>query len=273
MSFGRNLPYMWVSVSLWSRLLLNPMTLIDILIPASLLWMSEVMPPPLWHPHGVLVSNRPAHPSTELTYSQADPTGSLFGATRLSISGQPHTLLDELWIIQSLSNFNDNAGGNRRPTTASSSRNELHSHMKRKRGCPRVKEVVLHIKRGVGRPRKKPLDSENNAPPLPKKKVGRPPKTKNSGGVVVDFGPIVSTYITSNIYNSFSCFFGIIGHPCFPKPASNKPSGNCGGNGHAAKTQAADTQTDSRHTASDPTAGESTATECAADSWMWFDEC
>jgi len=221
----------------------------------------------------VLVSNRPAHPSTELTYSQADPTGGLLDATRLSVSGQPHTLSGELRIIQSSFNFDDNAGGNRRPTTASSSRNELHSHTKRKRGRPRVKEVVLRIKRGVGRPRKKPLDSENNTPPLPKKRVGRPPKTKNSGGVVVDFGPIVSTYITSNIYNSFSRFFGIIGRPCFPKPASNEPSGNCGSNGHAEKTQAADTQTDSRHTAGDPTAGGSTATECAADSRMWFDEC
>jgi len=221
----------------------------------------------------MLVSNRPAHPSTELTYSQADPTGGLFDATWLSVSGQPHTLSDELWIIQSLSNFDDNAGGNRRPTMASSSRNELHSHTKHKRDCPRVKEVVLRIKHGVGRPQKKPLNSENNAPPLPKKKVGQPPKTKNSRGVVVDFGPIVSTYITSNIYNSFSRFFGIIGRPCFPKPASNEPSGNCGGNRCTAKTQATDTQTDSRHTAGDPTAGGSTATECAADSQMWFDEC
>ena len=156
---------------------------------------------------------------------------------------------------------------------ASSSCNELHSHTKHKHGCPRVKEVVLCIKRGVRCPQKKPLDSKNNAPPLPKKKVGWPLKTKNSRGVVVDFGPIVSTYITSNIYNSFSHFFGIIGYPCFPKPASNKPSGNCKGNGHAAKTQAADMQTDSRHTTGDPTAGGSTATKCAADSQMWFNEC
>jgi len=219
------------------------------------------------------VSNRPAHPSTELTYSQAGPAGGHFDATRLSVSGQPHTLSGEFWSIQSSSNFDDNAGGNRRLITVSSSRNEPPSHTKRKRGRPRVKEVVLRIKRGVGRPRKKPLDSENNAPPLPKKKVGRPPKTKNSGGVVVDFGPIVSTYITSNIYNSLSHFFGVIGCPCCPKPASTEPSGNCGGNGHAAKTQAADTQTDSRHTAGDPTAGGSTATECAADSRMWFDGC
>jgi hypothetical protein len=54
--------------------------------------------------------------------------------------------------------------------------------------------------------RKKSLDSENDAPPLPKKKVGQPPKTKNSGGIVVDFGSIVSTYIASNIYHSFSHF-------------------------------------------------------------------
>lgn len=102
--------------------------------------------------------------------------------------------------------------------------------MKRKRGRSRIKEVVLGIKRHVGRPRKKPLDSENDVPPPSKKKVGRPPKIKNSGGVVVDFGPIVSTYIASNIFNSFSYFLtSVIGCPCYPKSPSAK----------AAKIQAA----------------------------------
>jgi hypothetical protein len=134
--------------------------------------------------------------------SQAGPTGGVFDATRRGDS----TLLGEFWIIQNSSNFDHNADGNRRPSASSSSSNELPSHTKRKRGRPRVKEDILRIKRRVGRPRKKPLDSENDAPPPSKKKVGRPSKIKNSGGVVVDFGPIVSTYIASNLSNSFSHF-------------------------------------------------------------------
>jgi hypothetical protein len=63
---------------------------------------------------------------------------------------------------------------------------------KRKRGRPKSKEVVLGAKRRVGRPRKQPLNSENDVPPPPKRKAGRPSKVKNSGGVVVDFGRIVS---------------------------------------------------------------------------------
>jgi hypothetical protein len=68
---------------------------------------------------------------------------------------------------------------------------------KRKRGRPKVKEVVL--KRRVGRPRKEPLNPENLPPP---KRRGRPPKIKSSGGVVVEFGPIVS--------NSFILIHGIL---------------------------------------------------------------
>jgi hypothetical protein len=58
---------------------------------------------------------------------------------------------------------------------------------KRKRGRLKVKEVALKCR--VGRPRKEPLNPENLPPP--KRRVGRPPKIKSSGGVVVEFGPIV----------------------------------------------------------------------------------
>ncbi|KAF8800030.1 hypothetical protein BYT27DRAFT_7217361 [Phlegmacium glaucopus] len=61
------------------------------------------------------------------------------------------SLSDELWIIHTSSDYQDNAR------------------------CPQ----------------KKPLNPENDVLPLPKRKAGRPLKVKNSRGVVVDFGPIV----------------------------------------------------------------------------------
>ena len=77
------------------------------------------------------------------------------------------------------------------PSSNVSGSGKLPAYAKRKRGRPRVKEVILQVKRPVGRPRKE-LNSENDALPLPKRKVGRPPKIKGSGGIVVEFGPIVS---------------------------------------------------------------------------------
>jgi hypothetical protein len=85
---------------------------------------------------------------------------------------------DEFWIIHNSSDYQNDAHA-RLPTA--------HMTQKRKRGHPKVKEVVL--KHRVGRPRKEPLNPENLPPP--KRKVGPPPKIKSSG-VVVEFGPIVS---------------------------------------------------------------------------------
>ena len=102
------------------------------------------------------------------------------------------SLSDQFWVIENSSDYQNNASGNGGlPPGSVSLSKESGAHTKRKRGRPKVKEVVLNVKRHIGRPRKE-RNSENDARPLPKRKVGRPPKIKGSGGVVVEFGPIVS---------------------------------------------------------------------------------
>jgi len=61
----------------------------------------------------------------------------------------------------------------------------------RKRGRPRAaKDVVLGPKRPRGRPRKYPQElGEDGQPRLPvKRRVGRPSRVQNAGGVLIDFG-------------------------------------------------------------------------------------
>lgn len=65
----------------------------------------------------------------------------------------------------------------------------------RKRGRPRaVKDVVLGPKRPRGRPRKHPQElGEDGNPILPvKRKVGRPSRVQDAGGVLINFGKHVS---------------------------------------------------------------------------------
>jgi hypothetical protein len=74
----------------------------------------------------------------------------------------------------------------------------------RKRGRPRIKEVVLGAKRPAGRPRgsgslKKLRGKEDADAPSAKKRVGRRPKVKDSGGVVINFGRFVSERLLSLI--------------------------------------------------------------------------
>lgn len=93
------------------------------------------------------------------------------------------------------------------PTSANSSLTHSHSRQNafsisrtkhsRKYSHSQVKEAIIGLKRPRGRPRKQP--SIGDALPT-KRKVGRPSKVKDSGGVVVELGKLVSLILPSCPY-------------------------------------------------------------------------
>ena len=116
---------------------------------------------------------------------------------------------------------------------------------------------------------------------LPKKKVGRLPKTQNSRGVVVDFWAIVSSTKYLHCFKHIPLIFSfsfITDCPCSPKPAPTTASvGNSGANGNSTVNN----DTTHRHVNWQQRyhrqphcrqASHNWMWSCTADSQTWFDE-